>query len=152
MSDPFRAGVSPRGPLVGVVLLVAAAVFSVALVRVTGIGGSRTPDSAAVAARDLRFEDRPDGSIDVYDFRDNRLVSAIAPGTNGFMRGTLRGLSRDRKRQGVGPDEPFRLIARADGRLTLEDPSTGRRVDLESFGPTNTGAFAQLLADRSDPR
>ena len=33
----------------------------------------------------------------------------------------------------------------ADGRLTLVDPGTGRRVDLESFGPTNSAVFAQLL-------
>jgi hypothetical protein len=38
------------------------------------------------------------------------------------------------------------LIGRADGRLTLRDPSTGRIVDLESFGPTNAGEFAHLLA------
>jgi hypothetical protein len=41
---------------------------------------------------------------------------------------------------------PFELIARVDGRVTLFDPSTGQRVDLESFGPTNTGEFARFLA------
>ena len=47
---------------------------------------------------------------------------------------------------------PSELIGRADGRLTLEDPTTGRRVDLESFGPTNAGVFAQLLVARNqDP-
>ena len=66
-------------------------------------------------------------------------------GANGFLRGTLRGLARERKRQGVGAEQPFRLIGRADGRLTLEDPATGRRVDLESFGPTNAAVFAQML-------
>ena len=38
------------------------------------------------------------------------------------------------------------LTARADGRLTLVDPATSERVDLESFGPTNAAVFAQLLA------
>jgi len=28
------------------------------------------------------------------------------------------------------------------------DPSTGSRVDLESFGPTNTAEFARFLAMR----
>jgi len=29
--------------------------------------------------------------------------------------------------------------------LTLVDPGTGRRVDLESFGPTNAAVFARLM-------
>ncbi len=73
-------------------------------------------------------------------------VDTVAPGTNGFLRGTMRGLARERKRQGVGPELPFRMIGRADGKLTLEDPGTGRRVDLGSFGPTNAAVFAQLMA------
>jgi hypothetical protein len=45
----------------------------------------------------------------------------------------------------IGPQPPFELAARADGRLTLTDPATGARIDLESFGPTNAGVFARLL-------
>lgn len=152
MSAPYENVSLPRAPLMGIVALVAVAILGVATVRVTGLGASKQADAAAVAVRDLRFEDRPDGGIDVYDARDDRLVDTVAPATNGFIRGTLRGLSRDRKRAGVGPDEPYRLVARADGRLTLEDPSTGRRVDLESFGPTNTGAFAKFLGAGSHGR
>ena len=40
---------------------------------------------------------------------------------------------------------PFELIARADGRLTLLDPATGNRIDLESFGKDNVIEFAVLL-------
>ena len=152
MSAPFGDTTFPRAPLVGVVAVALVALLAVALVRITGVGTAKQPDAAAVAVRDLRFEDRPDGGIDAYDVRDGRLVETVAPASNGFIRGTLRGLSRERKRQGVGPDEPFRLIARADGRLTLEDLATGRRVDLESFGPTNTGAFAKFLGKRSEAR
>jgi putative photosynthetic complex assembly protein len=68
----------------------------------------------------------------------------------------MRGLARERRRQGVGADIPFQLIGRSDGRLTLVDPGTGRRVDLESFGPTNAAVFARLMAphdatDRKTP-
>jgi putative photosynthetic complex assembly protein len=136
----------------GIAALVLVSLLAVTMVRVTGIGASKQLDAAAIAVRDLRFEDRPDGGIDVFDARDDRLVDTVQPATNGFIRGTLRGLSRERKRVGVGPDSPYRLIARADGRLTLEDPSTGRRVDLESFGPTNTGAFAKFLVAGSESR
>jgi putative photosynthetic complex assembly protein len=139
-SEPF-----PKAPLFGAGALIALALLSVVLVRTTGVGATRVPDSAPITARDFRFEDRTDGGIAVYDARDGRLVEVVAPGTNGFLRGTLRGLARERKRQGVGPLEPFRLTGKADGRLTLDDPTTGRRVDLEAFGPTNAGVFAELL-------
>jgi putative photosynthetic complex assembly protein len=33
----------------------------------------------------------------------------------------------------------------ADGRISLEDPETGRVIELDAFGPTNGEAFAQLL-------
>jgi len=135
----------PRGPLLGAAALVGAALLTVALVRVTGVGISHVPDAPAVTEREFRFEDRTDGSIAIRETRGNRVVETVAPGTNGFLRGTLRGLARERKRQGLGPEIPFQLIGRADGRLTLADPATGRRVDIESFGPTNAAVFAALL-------
>ena len=143
--EPF-----PRAPLIGAGILILAALAAVTFVRLTGTGGSRLPDSPAVATREFRFEDRPDGGIVVIDAKVGRVVDVIT-GTNGFLRGTLRGLARERKVEGVGPEAPFLLIARADGRLTLEDPSTGRHVDLESFGPTNVEVFARLLTAGAPP-
>ena len=141
----------PRLPLIGAAALLLFALLAVATVRLTGVGAARVADAPSIAAHDLRFEDRPDGSIAVIDARDGRLVE-IATGANGFLRGTLRGLARERKRQGIGPEQPFRLTARTDGRLTLEDPATGRRVDLESFGPANAGVFGHMLAAAEAPR
>lgn len=137
----------PRVPLFAAAALVLASLVLVAFVRLTGVGVAHYPDAAAVEVRELRFEDRADGAIRVVDARDGTEVEVLT-GPNGFVRGTLRGFARDRKRQGVGPEVPLRLIGRADGRLTLEDPATGRRVDLESFGPTNAAAFAQLMSRR----
>ena len=37
-----------------------------------------------------------------------------------FVRGTVRGLVRERKREGIGSVPPFRLTRLADGRLTLD--------------------------------
>lgn len=74
------------------------------------------------------------------------MLDTIAPGTNGFLRSAMRGLVRERKRQGLGAEQPFELLGRADGRLTLVDPGTGRRIDLESFGPSNAAVFVRLLA------
>ena len=138
----------PRAPLLAVGGFVLASVVAVAAVRLTGVGVVRTPDAPTVSVREFRFEDRPDGSIVVLDASGRQLIDTVAPGTNGFLRGTMRGLARERKRQGVGPELPFRMIGRADGKLTLEDPGTGRRVDLGSFGPTNAAVFAQIMASR----
>ena len=136
----------PRAPLFVLGALVLASVATVAAVRLTGVGVVHVPDAPPVAVREFRFEDRPDGSIVVLDSTGRRLVDTVAPGTNGFLRGTMRGLARERMRQGVSHELPFRMVGRADGRLTLEDPGTGRRVDLGSFGPTNAAAFAQIMA------
>ena len=136
----------PRAPLVGAFVLIVVTLAVVAFARVYGIA-SVTEPAPAVSARDLRFEDRPDGTIAVFDARDGTPVAVVAAGTNGFLRATLRGLARERRQQGGERDIPFRLAERADGRLTLEDTATGRRVNLEAFGSTNAAAFARLLPD-----
>jgi putative photosynthetic complex assembly protein len=145
MSHAHAADRLPRGPLLALGGLVLATLLFAAGARLTGFGAAATADAAPVATRELRFEDRGDGGIDILDARSLQRIDAVAPGSNGFLRSAMRGLVRERKRAGVGPDTPFRLIGRADGRLTLEDPATGRRIDLESFGATNAAAFARLL-------
>ncbi|MBU3607328.1 photosynthetic complex assembly protein PuhC [Polynucleobacter sp. AP-Mumm-500A-B3] len=104
----------------------------------------REPDASPVKVLQLRFEDRPDGSIAVIDYKSGKQIEAVQ-GEAGFVRGTLRGLAQERKRRGLDSGPPFELIYRADGRLTLSDTATGRLVDLESFGPTNAGTFFRLF-------
>ena len=110
----------------------------------------RAPDAEVTQQRALRFEDRPDGSIVVIDATSKRVFDTVS-GQAGFVRGTLRGLARERKRAGLGPEQPFLLMGRADGRLTLHDPATGRLIDLDAFGPLNASAFARLLEDSPLP-
>lgn len=135
---------SASWPIPAACSLAVASIIVVGAFRLSGAPVG-VPDAAAIATRELRFVDRPDGSIAVVDARDERVVDRVV-GESGFIRGTLRSLARERKRQGIGAEQPFTLVARADGRLTLLDPATGRRVDLESFGPTNSGEFARMLA------
>jgi putative photosynthetic complex assembly protein len=104
----------------------------------------REPDASPVKVLQLRFEDRPDGSIAVIDYKTGKQIDAVQ-GEAGFVRGTLRGLAQERIRRGLDSGPPFELIYRADGRLTLSDTATGRLVDLESFGPTNAGTFFKLF-------
>lgn len=133
----------PRWFLWGAAGLIGFSLVSVAVVRLTGSGPDQQPQTAALE-RPLRFEDRPDGGIAVIDGRTGELITAVH-GEQGFLRGALRALARERKARGLGSAEPFQLIAGNGARLTLVDPVTGQRIDLESFGPTNADAFARLL-------
>lgn len=136
---------NPSLPMAAIGTLVLVTLLGVALVRFTGVGGTGPDASPAVSERLLRFEDRSDGGIDIRDATSGLTIDEVAPGTNGFLRSAMRGLVRERKRQGVDAGPPFRLVARQDGRLWLEDPRTQRHIDLQSFGPSNAGVFARLL-------
>ncbi len=105
------------------------------------------PQSSVVSQRDLVFQDQPDGAITVWDAGTHKLVAQIT-GQAGFLRQTVRGLAMQRKREDDDQKTPFRLIAWADGRLTLDDPVTERHVELECFGETNERVFADLLGTR----
>jgi putative photosynthetic complex assembly protein len=107
----------------------------------------RGPDGAAAPRSERNFlaADRADGAVVITDSATGREVLVVAPGEDGFIRGTLRGLARDRRMRDLGPEAPFRLVAWSDGRLTLDDPATGRRLDLLAFGQTQAEAFARLL-------
>jgi putative photosynthetic complex assembly protein len=133
----------PRAALIAMASLAAFALVSAAAVRLSGVD-IREPDAPALVVRELRFVDLPDGGVGVDDVRQGVRIATFE-GENGFLRSTLRGLARERKRSGIGEEPPFELVGRADGRLTLIDPSTRRVIDLESFGPTNAAVFARLL-------
>jgi putative photosynthetic complex assembly protein len=124
--------------------IMAFSLISVGLIRITGNG----PDQLAAAPtvqRSLIFEDQKDGGVRVADGVSGQTLTVLY-GEQGFVRGALRALARERFSRGIGSAQPFDLIARVDGRVTLMDSSTGQRVDLESFGPTNTAEFARFLA------
>jgi len=152
MSGPATDEQVPRALLLSAAALIAFALLAAAGARISGLGTTHMPASKPLEIRELRFHDRSDGAVVVTDAASAREVEIIAPGTNGFVRGVLRGLARERKRQDLGMQAPFRLTRWVDGRLSLDDPATGRHVDLEAFGPTNAGAFAQMLIADSGVR
>ena len=101
--------------------------------------------STPVVTRDLRFEDGPAGTVLIRNAQTNATIDTLT-GENGFIRGTLRGLARNRRAEGVGDGPPFRLSAYADGRLTLTDTANQRQIELEAFGSENRAVFDRLLA------
>jgi putative photosynthetic complex assembly protein len=100
-------------------------------------------DSPITSSRALRFEDAPDGAVAVLD-ANTGLEVARFEGEQGFVRGVLRAMARERKRRNVDHHLPLLLQGHADGSLTLDDAATGERIHLESFGPTQRASFAAL--------
>lgn len=98
-----------------------------------------------VAQRALRFAGAPDGGILVHDEASAEVALTLPQGTNGFLRGALRGLADRRRRGSLSPETPFLLTAWDDGRVTIEDPLTKQRIAVSSFGPKQVKNFVGLL-------
>ncbi len=145
MGNPHADPSVPRGLLLAIAGLLGLALAATAVARLTGIGTTPNPSSALVSRLDLRFADRPDGAVSVTTGGDGREIAVLEPGHHGFIRSVVRGLVRERRARGIGPGPPFELRRWADGRLSFDDPATGRTVELGAFGPDNAGAFAALL-------
>jgi putative photosynthetic complex assembly protein len=141
---PWAPDSFPRWVLYCAGGLIAFSLISVGLVRITGNGPDQRMAATALE-RSLRFEDRTDGGVAVVDGRSGALLTVLH-GEQGFVRGTLRALARERHARGLGAAQPFTLMARADGGVTLYDPATQQKVDLDSFGPTNVAEFSRFLA------
>jgi len=103
----------------------------------------RFEEAAPLWQRELRFVDAPNGDVLALDAGNGETVARFA-GEQGFVRGTLRALARERSRRGLGAEAPLQLVGQNDGRLTLRDPATGERIGLEAFGSSNLAVFAQL--------
>ncbi len=101
-------------------------------------------DSPIRWSRALHFQDHDSGAVLVRDAQNGDEIARFE-GEQGFIRGSLRALIRERKRSGQGPEQPFLLQQHGDGRLSLRDPATGTRIPLDSFGPSNLAKFVPLL-------
>lgn len=142
----------PRGVLIAAACIIAGTITFAAVARWTGYGASRVPESTPVASADLRFEDRPDGAIAVIRAGDGNVIAMVPPGQDGFIRVIMRNMAQERMARTADQMTPFRLVRWADSRLSIEDLATGRKLELASFGPTNTEAFAKLLSPPSSAR
>lgn len=144
MSEIFAGQPFPKRAAQAGLTLVGLTVLFAFVARTTDFGATRMPPSPVVEEVSLRFLDNPAGGVRV-ETNEGRIVASFAAGEGGFLRGVMRGFARDRRAHEGGSQESFSLARHADGQLTIADPVTGRKVELESFGPTNAGLFADLL-------
>ena len=96
-------------------------------------------------SRNLFFQDASGGRVIVKDANDESTVAVITTGEDGFMRSVMRGLARQRLSSGHDDSVPFELTSWESGYLSLNDPVTGRYIELTAFGVDNAKAFARLL-------
>jgi putative photosynthetic complex assembly protein len=145
MSDPFGNRPFPRAALIGAAALITLSIGAAAMGHLANIGTTRMPVTAIVQQRHVQFMDQSDGGIVVYDTGAKQQIALLPPGSNGFLRGVLRALVRERRGSDIDSQTPFVLTRWADGRLSITDPTINRQINLEVFGPTNSAVFAQLL-------
>lgn len=139
----------PRLPLYAAISLVLASILVVGGQRLGVLGAPPAAEAATVAAsathsEDLRFFDEPDGAVRVSIVGgEDRLIPTAS---GGFVRGILRSLVRERRAQGLGPEQAFRVTQWSDGAVTIHDLATGRTLNLNAFGSTNRQDFIALIA------
>jgi putative photosynthetic complex assembly protein len=82
--------------------------LGLALITLAGVGWQRLAGGPPAQVADvtwqraLHFEDRSNGDVAVLDAQDRREVARFQ-GEQGFLRGALRTLARERLRRGMGP-------------------------------------------------
>jgi len=146
---PHQNGV-PRPALIGAGLLIAASIALAAYAQLTGFDATPSPVETRATSLALQFKDRPNGAISVINAETGKTIKVIPPKSNGFIRGALRGLARERKLMDMSRKAPFRLTLWENGRLSLTDTATNERIYLEAFGRTNRKAFAKILEAGSE--
>jgi putative photosynthetic complex assembly protein len=137
----------PKPAIAGLFGLALMGVVAAALGKWGGLADLSQPDVPARLERTLKFDDAPGGHVIVTDGASGAVVVDYAPGDGGFVRMVVRDLARARKAKGLGPETPFLLVERADGRYDLKDPATGERIGVDAFGKDNKAAFQRLLQD-----
>lgn len=124
-------------------------IFSLAVAfigKAAGVGEKAMPVSTPVARLEVVFEDLRMDGLEVREASRGELIGRVAHGRDGFIRGVLRGLNRERRLENLPKEAPFVLTQWADGRISILDPSTSRSVELVGFGRTNFETFARVLA------
>lgn len=144
MSHDHEMRPIPKGILYAAGGLVVASLGLATLAQTTGFGKMTVPKAEALSRAEVRFEDHGEDGVAVLDARSGHLVATLESGGDGFVRGVLRSLNRQRRLDQLSTGAPFVLTRWADGRLSLADPTTGEEVQLVGFGEDNFAAFDAL--------
>jgi putative photosynthetic complex assembly protein len=125
-------------------------VLTVGMIGAARLSGYQAPSSlpqqVAEETRILKFEDAPQGTVNVRDANTGEMIATFGRGEGSFVRATLRALVNDRRHRGISIAGDFRLERHAGPQLFLIDEVTSKTISLNAFGPSNTAAFAAFLS------
>lgn len=147
----------PRAALLGAAGLVLLTVVGVGVHQHIKFSSGQTAVAVAdtspiIAARPLKFVDQGGGAtafggkVSVFDPETGAHVTDLVQ-SDGFIRAVLGSLNYERVKRRLTAESVFTLVARADGKLTLEDPVTGSAVNLGAFGGDNRDVFLKFLPE-----
>ena len=142
----------PRGLLIACSALVVLSLLGVSIVRLTGAAHSSDWRAHAVEAVSFRFADGTDGAILALDPDTGELVHRWPSEAGGFVRTSVRSMAITRSMEGVGAGPYFTLHRMDNGKMILEDPSTGQWISLDAFGRDNVAQFSELLQSAGGPK
>ena len=119
------------------------------------LGASLAGDTQTAAQKPIRGEvsssveitvlDLPDGAVGVFQTQTNAPLARFESGEGSFVRTIFRSLVRDRRVRQVSAPPQFIIRGLSDGRVIVEDPSTGSQIDLDAFGHINAKQFRDML-------
>lgn len=136
----------PPAIIIGGGLVMAVSLLVVVSARM-GVAPRQTrPVAAAVASYDFRVS-APDstGMETVLSARNGARVGPLAGRGDDFLPSLVDKLHQERRLKGLADTAPFRLVRFSDGRVSMQDPVTGRELNLESFGSVNEANAARLI-------
>jgi len=142
----------PRMPLVMGLGLIGFTFAAIVFGMKTGIGTVINVYGQPAAIRDIVITGAHDTEITISDAQSGELIRQFSPTEGGFVRGSLRALSRFRLVAEQPENLPYRLIRWENGSVSLSDTATGERLYLNAFGPDNAAAYAELLASRGNEK
>ncbi|OYW57739.1 MAG: photosynthetic complex assembly protein [Rhodobacterales bacterium 12-65-15] len=154
MTDPTRALPSPTyrrqgGEMVPRLLLRAMLALALSALAITSFAvlTGREPVAQPQAAEMVRERwlvlEGHDAQAVTVRTPDGKVLVDLPHG--GFVTVVQSGMATERKKYGVDPLRPVRLVEYANGRLAIEDPDTGWSIELYAFGSDNKAAFVRLF-------
>ena len=145
MVEPAERPIPPA-ILIGGGLVMAVSLMLVTSTRVGLSPRQARPAAVSVEALDFRVRPEARGQEGVYAARDGRRVATLAARGDDFLPSLVDKLRQERSLRRVAGDAPFRLVRWSDGRVSLQDPTTGRELNLEAFGSVNEANAADIIA------
>jgi putative photosynthetic complex assembly protein len=134
----------PLPLLRGMLALALATVALVAFAALTGREPVGVPQpSAIVTERPIVLQGHSAQAVTVLNV-DGTVLVDLPHG--GFVTVIQSSLATERRKHGVDPLLPVRLVKYENGRLTIEDDHTGWSAELYAFGADNKAAFERLLS------